>query len=131
MKAELRPTTGGSCDHNEGLIPVRTAILSEGSAILSEIRASISTIFSFAARDCARFAPVNPYTEQHMKKLGEALWKDESGVTAIEYGLIAGLMAALLIGVLGGFSEKLNDLFSAIKDKLGTATDQIKNTKTQ
>ncbi len=66
-----------------------------------------------------------------MKKLGEALWKDESGVTAIEYGLIAGLMAALLIGVLGGFSEKLNDLFSAIKDKLGTATDQIKNTKTQ
>ena len=66
-----------------------------------------------------------------MRELGKTLWKDEAGVTAIEYGLIAGLMAALLIGVLGGFSEKLSDLFSAIKDKLGAATDQIKNTKTQ
>ncbi len=37
-----------------------------------------------------------------------------TGRTAIEYGLIAGLMAALLIGVLTGFSDKLGDLFSAI-----------------
>ncbi len=62
-----------------------------------------------------------------MENLLQVLWKDESGATAIEYGLIAGLMAALLIGVLSGFSDKLNGLFTAINDKIGTATDNIKN----
>ncbi len=61
-----------------------------------------------------------------MKELIQALWHDESGATAIEYGLIAGLMAALLIGVLTGFSDKLGELFSAINDKIGAATDNIK-----
>lgn len=65
-----------------------------------------------------------------MKGLIQALWKDESGATAIEYGLIAGLMAALLIGVLAGFSDKLGELFSAINDKIGVATDNIKKTDT-
>ena len=65
-----------------------------------------------------------------MKGVIQALWKDESGATAIEYGLIAGLMAALLIGVLTGFSDKLSELFSAINDKIGAATDNIKQSNT-
>lgn len=50
----------------------------------------------------------------------------ESGATAIEYALIVGLMAALLIGALGGLGDKLSDLFTAIGGKLNTATETIK-----
>ncbi|MCD6185034.1 MAG: Flp family type IVb pilin [Deltaproteobacteria bacterium] len=37
-----------------------------------------------------------------MKTIFMDLWKDKSGVTAIEYGLIAGLMSAVLV-VLSDF----------------------------
>ncbi len=62
-----------------------------------------------------------------MREFLRRLWRDESGATAIEYGLIVGLMAALLITALGGFGDKLKDLFEAISDKLNTVTDTIKN----
>lgn len=61
------------------------------------------------------------------KNLLMALWDDESGATAVEYGLIVAIMAALLFVVLGGFSDKLRDLFDAISDKLDEATDEISN----
>lgn len=62
-----------------------------------------------------------------MKRLVKRLWEDESGATAIEYGLIAGIMAALLVTALGGFSEKLSGLFDAISEKLNDTTETIKN----
>ena len=65
-----------------------------------------------------------------MKDLLKRLWQDESGATAIEYGLIVGIMAALLVAVLGMFGDKLKDLFSAIADMLGDATDQVSETST-
>lgn len=60
--------------------------------------------------------------KEHFKKV----WKDESGATAIEYSLIAGIMAAVLITVLGAFSDQLSELFNAITDKLLSITDTIK-----
>ena len=51
-----------------------------------------------------------------MFSLLKSLWKDESGVTAVEYGLIAGLMAALLVGVMSLFGEQLKRLFTAISE---------------
>jgi len=66
-------------------------------------------------------------TGEAMKQLLKKLWEDESGATAIEYGLIAGIMAALLVTALGGFSEKLSGLFEAISDKLNDTTETIKN----
>lgn len=53
------------------------------------------------------------------------LWKDDSGVTAVEYGLIAGLMAALLVGVMSLFGEQLKRLFTAISDQIGGAADAV------
>ena len=47
--------------------------------------------------------------------------KDESGATAIEYGLIAALVAVALIGVLGTFSTALKDKFTAMSTALGNA----------
>ncbi len=55
----------------------------------------------------------------------KSLWKDDSGVTAVEYGLIAGLMAALLVGVMSVFGEQLSRLFTAISDQIGNAADKL------
>ncbi len=56
------------------------------------------------------------------------LWEDESGATAVEYGLIVGLMAAILVVVISKFGDKLKDLFDAISEKIGEATDNVKDT---
>ena len=40
-----------------------------------------------------------------------AFCRDESGATAIEYGLIAGLIAAALLGVLGAMGGGLAGVF--------------------
>lgn len=59
-----------------------------------------------------------------------ALYKDESGATAVEYGLIAGVMAAILVTVLGLFGKNLEELFQAIADKIGNVADDVKKTNT-
>jgi len=62
-----------------------------------------------------------------MKNKLIAFWKDESGVTAVEYGLIAGVMAALLVAVLGLFGDNLKELFEAIADTLSDAAEDVKD----
>ncbi|UZG44201.1 Flp family type IVb pilin [Caldimonas thermodepolymerans] len=52
-----------------------------------------------------------------MNKL-KAFWQDESGVSAIEYGLIAGLVAVVLVTVLGGLGGKLKAVFESISNAL-------------
>jgi pilus assembly protein Flp/PilA len=44
--------------------------------------------------------------------------KDESGIAAIEYGLIAGLISVLIIGSLKTIGASLNARFTAIADAL-------------
>jgi pilus assembly protein Flp/PilA len=44
--------------------------------------------------------------------------KDESGATAIEYGLIAALISVVIIGVLSAIGGKLNTKFTAISNQL-------------
>jgi pilus assembly protein Flp/PilA len=46
--------------------------------------------------------------------------KDESGATAIEYSLIAALMAAAIITALGTFGKDLGTAFTAIGNTLKT-----------
>lgn len=46
-----------------------------------------------------------------MKKIFARLMKDESGATAIEYGLIAALISVALIGGATALGTKLNDQF--------------------
>ena len=58
-------------------------------------------------------------------KFFQRLWKDESGVTAVEYGLIAGVMAAILVVALGAFGDKLKALFEAISGSLDDAATQV------
>lgn len=44
--------------------------------------------------------------------------KDESGATAIEYGLIVALIAVVIVGVVSTIGTKLNTAFTTVKDKL-------------
>ncbi|EJL71675.1 Flp pilus assembly protein, pilin Flp [Variovorax sp. CF313] len=56
-----------------------------------------------------------------MRSLITHFLHDEEGATAIEYGIIAGLISIAIVGVLsgtGGLGTKLSDVFSYIKDKL-------------
>ena len=44
--------------------------------------------------------------------------KDESGATAIEYGLIAGLISVVILTVLTTLGSNLNKKFSSIANSL-------------
>ena len=56
-----------------------------------------------------------------MKSLVTRFVKDESGATAIEYGLIAGLVSVVIITALGVLGTKLDALFDLIAGKLPAA----------
>lgn len=47
---------------------------------------------------------------------------DESGATAIEYGLIAGLVAVAIIAALTALGGSLNNLFSDVSDTVAAST---------
>jgi pilus assembly protein Flp/PilA len=53
-----------------------------------------------------------------MKKIVNRFAKDESGATAIEYGLIAALISVVIIGVLSTIGTRLSNKFNQIADQL-------------
>ncbi|MCW5751531.1 MAG: Flp family type IVb pilin [Alphaproteobacteria bacterium] len=56
-----------------------------------------------------------------MKDFAISLMKDESGASAIEYGLIAGLVSVAIIGALTTMSGSLQNIFTKISDELAAA----------
>jgi pilus assembly protein Flp/PilA len=50
-----------------------------------------------------------------------AFLKNESGATAIEYGLIAAGISVAIITIVNTLGGKLNTNFTTISDKLGAA----------
>jgi pilus assembly protein Flp/PilA len=53
-----------------------------------------------------------------MTNLIQRFWNDEEGATAIEYGLIAGLIAVGIVGVLTTLGDQLKAAFEAISKAL-------------
>ncbi len=53
-----------------------------------------------------------------MTKLVARFAKDESGATAIEYGLIAGLISVVILGALTAIGSKVNVKFTNISTAL-------------
>ena len=53
-----------------------------------------------------------------MKKLFARFAKDESGATAIEYGLIAGLIAVVIITAVTTVGTKVSNQFNQVASKL-------------
>ncbi|GAB2803822.1 hypothetical protein GCM10027276_00360 [Comamonas piscis] len=54
-----------------------------------------------------------------MTNIIKNFWNDEEGATAIEYGLIAGLIAVAIITTLTALGGNLNTLFEMIDTALG------------
>ncbi len=50
---------------------------------------------------------------------------DENGATAIEYGLIAALVAVALIFALDALGTSISSLFTGVKGKLDEATGKM------
>jgi len=44
--------------------------------------------------------------------------RDEEGATAIEYGIIAGLISVAIVTILGTIGGQLNGVFETISEKL-------------
>lgn len=57
-----------------------------------------------------------------MKQALVNFFRDEEGASAIEYGLIAGLVAVFLIASLTLLGTSLGTFFTGIADKLGLLT---------
>ncbi|GGH08531.1 hypothetical protein GCM10007036_04070 [Alsobacter metallidurans] len=56
-----------------------------------------------------------------MKTLFSRFVKDESGATAIEYGLIAAIIAVGIIAALQGVKSNLNTTFNKVSTAVSTA----------
>lgn len=57
-----------------------------------------------------------------MKSMFKRFAADGSGATAIEYGLIASLVAVVIITALTTLGTKLTTTLTAVSNKLGTGT---------
>jgi pilus assembly protein Flp/PilA len=53
-----------------------------------------------------------------MRRKLKAFWSDESGATAIEYGLIAAGISLAIIAVVNGLGTNMNTKFSDINGSL-------------
>ena len=54
-----------------------------------------------------------------MTKILSRFWSDQSGATAIEYGLIAAGIAVAIIGTVNTLGGSLNTEFNEVNTKLG------------
>jgi pilus assembly protein Flp/PilA len=53
-----------------------------------------------------------------MKQVLLKFWRNESGATAIEYGLIAAGISLAIIAVVNGLGSNLNDKFTSVNTSL-------------
>lgn len=56
-------------------------------------------------------------------KLFRDLFKNEDGATAIEYGLIAALIAVAAITAMGSLGNSLSNTFSLVSNDMNNAQD--------
>ncbi len=59
-----------------------------------------------------------------MKSLISRFAKDESGATAIEYGLIAGLLSVVIVAAVTAAGTSLTSIFEGVSDNLNAVTEE-------
>lgn len=64
-----------------------------------------------------------------MKTQLQQFWNDEDGATAIEYGLIAGLIAVAIIGTLTILGKDLSAMFKAVSTAIDGAKGEASTGK--
>ena len=55
----------------------------------------------------------------------QQLLKDESGATAIEYGLIAALVSVAAVAALGNLGQSLSTMFGTVSTELDNAVSGV------
>lgn len=60
-------------------------------------------------------------TRSALKMIAKAFAKDEDGATAIEYGLFAALVGAVIVGTVATLGGQTNSGFVAMSDALSDA----------
>ena len=63
----------------------------------------------------------NPEGGSYRRKIMTTFIKDESGATAVEYGVITGLMFSLIMTAWGGVFFKIADAFDVVVTTLSVA----------
>lgn len=53
-----------------------------------------------------------------MRQKLKALWQDDGGASAVEYGLLLALIAMLTAGALTTMGISTNNLFTSVKDNM-------------
>jgi len=53
-----------------------------------------------------------------MQKITSFLLKDETGATAVEYGLMVALIAVLIITFVASLGLSINNIFNEVADQL-------------
>ena len=62
-------------------------------------------------------------TTYHYLKTRFGLQSSEEGATAIEYGILAALIAVAIITAVSLVGDGLNTTFGSVSDELGSTTD--------
>jgi pilus assembly protein Flp/PilA len=60
----------------------------------------------------------SPIGEDSVTRILRALWQNNAGATAIEYGLIAALIAVAAVTVIGTVGSHLSTTFNTVATKL-------------
>ncbi|EAV44422.1 MULTISPECIES: Flp family type IVb pilin [Roseibium] len=60
-----------------------------------------------------------------MKSLINRFVNDESGATAIEYGLIAGLLSIVIVGAVAATGTSISGIFTKIQGEMNTAATKV------
>ena len=60
--------------------------------------------------------------EKNVQKILVALWQDDSGASALEYGLVVGLIALVIIAGLALAGNTLSALFNFIGSEISNVT---------
>lgn len=56
---------------------------------------------------------------QYLHILLNARRDDERGATAVEYGLLVALIAAIIVGIVATLGGQISDAFTTVSDALG------------
>lgn len=64
-----------------------------------------------------------------VRKLFKSLKKDERGVSALEYAILAGVIVVVVATALGTFGGKLSTAFGNLGDKINTQVSKTTTTE--
>jgi pilus assembly protein Flp/PilA len=80
--------------------------------------ASATALKTPTSRAAMNIKSIHEFPRAKMKNLTIRFLRDNKGVTALEYGLIAGLIAVAIATSVGTLGTDLNNMFTTIASKL-------------